>query len=126
MPVLRRADAHPDAPPRRPVFANSDLGTPFLDVKAEPIVETPIGPILTTFDFVPTDSGGTRLRALCAADSKRGKLMAPIIRREMSARFGVGLTHMADLASAEAAGVDATAPPMPSLRPAAEQIAGAA
>lgn len=40
VPVLRRADAHPDAPPRRPVFANRDLGTPFLDVKAEPIVET--------------------------------------------------------------------------------------
>ncbi|THD38017.1 MAG: hypothetical protein E7773_03335 [Sphingomonas sp.] len=39
VPVLRRADAHPDAPPRRPVFANSDLGTPFLDVKAAPIAE---------------------------------------------------------------------------------------
>jgi hypothetical protein len=38
VPVLRRADAHPDAPPRRPVFANRDLGTPFLDVKAEPEV----------------------------------------------------------------------------------------
>jgi len=42
VPVLRRADAHPDAPPRRPVFANSDLGTPFLDVKAEPFVEAPV------------------------------------------------------------------------------------
>jgi hypothetical protein len=39
VPVLRRADAHPDAPPRRPVFANRDLGTPFLEVKAEPVVE---------------------------------------------------------------------------------------
>ena len=38
VPVLRRADAHPDAPPRRPVFANRDLGTPFLDVHAEPRV----------------------------------------------------------------------------------------
>lgn len=28
-PVLRRADAHPDAPARRPIFAGSDLGTPF-------------------------------------------------------------------------------------------------
>ena len=27
-PVLRRADSHPDAPPRRPIFAGSDLGTP--------------------------------------------------------------------------------------------------
>lgn len=37
VPVLRRADAHPDAPPRRPLFANQDLGTPFLDVKAPPV-----------------------------------------------------------------------------------------
>jgi hypothetical protein len=35
VPVLRRADAHPDAPPRRPVFANRDLGTPFLEVTAD-------------------------------------------------------------------------------------------
>ncbi|MFM9827506.1 MAG: hypothetical protein ACKVOB_02020 [Sphingomonas sp.] len=33
-PSLRRADAHPDAPARRPVFAQRDLGTPFLEVKA--------------------------------------------------------------------------------------------
>lgn len=36
-PRVRRADAHPDAPPRRPVFAHRDLGTPFLDVRAAPI-----------------------------------------------------------------------------------------
>ncbi|HEX7851922.1 MAG TPA: hypothetical protein VF485_19475, partial [Sphingomonas sp.] len=35
VPVLRRADAHPDAPARRPVFANRDLGTPFLEVTAD-------------------------------------------------------------------------------------------
>lgn len=35
-PVLRRADSHPDAPPRRPLFANTDLGTPFLQVRAKP------------------------------------------------------------------------------------------
>ena len=34
VPVLRRADAHPDAPARRPLFAAQDLGTPFLDVRA--------------------------------------------------------------------------------------------
>ena len=38
-PRVRRADAHPDAPPRRPVFAHRDLGTPFLDVRAAPIPE---------------------------------------------------------------------------------------
>jgi hypothetical protein len=37
VPVLRRADAHPDAPARRPVFANEDLGTPFLEVRARPV-----------------------------------------------------------------------------------------
>ncbi|WP_390901750.1 hypothetical protein [Sphingomonas alpina] len=36
-PVLRRADAHPDAPARRPVYANQDLGTPFLEVRARPV-----------------------------------------------------------------------------------------
>jgi hypothetical protein len=37
VPVLRRADAHPDAPARRPVFANQDLGTPFLEVRARAV-----------------------------------------------------------------------------------------
>lgn len=39
VPVLRRADAHPDAPSRRPVFANRDLGTPFLEVRARQAIE---------------------------------------------------------------------------------------
>lgn len=42
MSALRRADAHPDAPPRQPVFANRDLGTPFLQVRAEPPVPVEI------------------------------------------------------------------------------------
>lgn len=33
-PVLRRADSHPDAPPRPPLRAMRDLGTPFLDIRA--------------------------------------------------------------------------------------------
>lgn len=33
-PVLRRADAHPDAPPRAPLLATRDLGMPFLEVTA--------------------------------------------------------------------------------------------
>ena len=33
-PVLRRADAHPDAPARAPLRAARDLGTPFLAVRA--------------------------------------------------------------------------------------------
>ncbi|HET8612962.1 MAG TPA: hypothetical protein VFL92_09380 [Sphingomonas sp.] len=31
---LRRADAHPDAPPRQPIHASRDLGEPFMDVGA--------------------------------------------------------------------------------------------
>lgn len=56
VPVLRRADAHPDAPARRPLFANSDLGTPFLDVRApvaltldetpEPVIVVPAAPVI--------------------------------------------------------------------------------
>ena len=33
-PIIRRADAHPDAPPRPPLLATRDLGTPFLEVRA--------------------------------------------------------------------------------------------
>lgn len=41
VPVLRRADAHPDAPARAPLFANRDLGVPFLEVRAPMPAETP-------------------------------------------------------------------------------------
>ncbi len=39
LPILRRADAHPDAPPRPPLLATRDLGRPFLEVRAaaEPV-----------------------------------------------------------------------------------------
>lgn len=33
---MRRADAHPDAPPRAPILAMRDLGAPFMDVAPEP------------------------------------------------------------------------------------------
>ncbi len=36
-PVLRRADAHPDAPARAPLNATRELGAPFLDVRATPV-----------------------------------------------------------------------------------------
>ncbi|KQM61538.1 MULTISPECIES: hypothetical protein [unclassified Sphingomonas] len=42
-PSVRRADAHPDAPPRPPVRAARDLGMPFLDpiVEGEPELDLP-------------------------------------------------------------------------------------
>ncbi len=62
VPVLRRADAHPDAPSRRPVFANRDLGTPFLEVRAphatDPAGPSPASPTLpqgTALDAIPDD-----------------------------------------------------------------------
>ena len=54
VPVIRRADAHPDAPPRQPLLATRDLGTPFLDIRAaepqeeveEPLtLALPVGPM---------------------------------------------------------------------------------
>lgn len=41
-PSVRRADAHPDAPPRQPVRATRDLGKPFLD---------PLDPVETEIDL---------------------------------------------------------------------------
>lgn len=49
VPVLRRADAHPDAPARRPLFANEDLGTPFLEVRA-PRQPAEIGEVIDESD----------------------------------------------------------------------------
>jgi hypothetical protein len=40
-PILRRADAHPDAPPRRPLMAE-ELGTPFLEVTAPKLKLAPV------------------------------------------------------------------------------------
>uniref|UniRef100_UPI0035CBD875 hypothetical protein n=1 Tax=uncultured Sphingomonas sp. TaxID=158754 RepID=UPI0035CBD875 len=51
-PVLRRADAHPDAPARRPLFANTDLGTPFLEVRARP-VHLGADDLASTIDVTP-------------------------------------------------------------------------
>jgi hypothetical protein len=39
IPVLRRGDAHPDAPARAPVLAMRDLGTPFLEITAASSVD---------------------------------------------------------------------------------------
>lgn len=35
VPVLRRADAHPDAPARAPLIATQELGVPFLEISAK-------------------------------------------------------------------------------------------
>jgi hypothetical protein len=44
---VRRADAHPDAPPRAPLLATRDLGTPFLEVTAARPDAEAIEPLFT-------------------------------------------------------------------------------
>lgn len=56
MPRLRRADAHPDAPARRPLSAARDLGTPFLEVRAERPVHRDAGDD-EVVEMVPVDAG---------------------------------------------------------------------
>jgi len=62
MPVLRRADAHPDAPPRPPLLATRDLGKPFLEVRA---AETKPAPSVDAFD-----SGAANVDEVDAAEEK--------------------------------------------------------
>jgi len=44
LPKLRRADAHPDAPARRPILAGLDLGRPFDEVDVDAPEEKPAEP----------------------------------------------------------------------------------
>jgi hypothetical protein len=53
-PVIRRADAHPDAPPRPPLLATRDLGSPFRDPAPEPIVAKP-RPVIPAEQPLPAD-----------------------------------------------------------------------
>ena len=49
-PRLRRADAHPDAPSRRPLVAGLDLGEPFIEIEQEiPAAPEPWGHDLPRF-----------------------------------------------------------------------------
>jgi len=69
VPVLRRADAHPDAPPRRPVFANRDLGTPFLEVTADSPPSSP--------RFAPQSSPMSVADAMTLAPAATGERAIP-------------------------------------------------
>lgn len=66
IPVLRRADAHPDAPSRRPVFAHRDLGTPFLEVRARHVSADDFGEEPDV--AAPLPLGGTDLQFDVAVD----------------------------------------------------------
>jgi hypothetical protein len=54
-PIIRRADAHPDAPPRPPLLATRDLGTPFLEVRAADNDGDPLDEVqLSSEDIFPS------------------------------------------------------------------------
>ena len=67
IPVLRRADAHPDNPARRPLFAKSDLGTPFLDVRA---------PVALTLEAAPDPEAKEAL--ISEAESMEVAVLPPV------------------------------------------------
>ncbi len=50
---LRRADRHPDAPVRKPIFASRDLGSPFMEIGAfaPPPADEPAEPAILDGDF---------------------------------------------------------------------------
>ncbi|AUW60359.1 hypothetical protein C1T17_15290 [Sphingobium sp. SCG-1] len=62
VPVLRRADAHPDAPPRRPIFASEDFGGAqiFAAAASAPVAEREDALSITSMadalDFVDEDA----------------------------------------------------------------------
>ena len=59
---LRRADAHPDNPARRPLIAGRELGEPFdellLDVPAEPVARPEPEPVVAIQAPAPVAAGG--------------------------------------------------------------------
>lgn len=55
-PVVRRADAHPDAPPRPPLLATRDLGTPFLEVRARGLKHEAVAAPLAISELEPAAS----------------------------------------------------------------------
>jgi hypothetical protein len=106
VPVLRRSDAHPDAPARAPVLAMRDLGTPFLEVTARSSVEAVAAePVeqplpadldlpLAAFDphALPPQIVSTPVRPLFRVDEASGEdaaavLLTPQIRAGFAAPF---------------------------------------
>jgi hypothetical protein len=65
-PVLRRADAHPDAPSRRPILAGVDLGRPFDDL---PVGEQETWDGLPEEEEQPGDDLDTTEESFSAADT---------------------------------------------------------
>lgn len=103
VPVLRRADAHPDHPARRPIRAMEDLGTPLPD--GEP---RPRRPILVGREH------GQPMPMRAAADAP---IPAPIVERTLPADLDTPLAVL-DPAAIPAAPREPVRPVAPLARPA--------
>lgn len=81
-PSVRRADAHPDAPPRPPVRADRDLGTPFLDAPVATVAPDGERPLPRDLD---TPMAMFDPEALPAAPAAPTPTVKPLFRPETAA-----------------------------------------
>lgn len=82
LPVLRRADAHPDAPARRPLRADRDFGVPF----------PPVLPTTRTFDVAGVTAPAVRSAPTVAPAPERAlptDLDEPLFAYDSGAFLGV-------------------------------------
>ncbi|WP_404334204.1 hypothetical protein AB2M62_12610 [Sphingomonas sp. MMS12-HWE2-04] len=110
-PVVRRADAHPDAPPRPPLLATRDLGDPFFEAAAAP------APVDVSVDKVDADRTfvARPLGAAEAAESAGKPLGAPVPKRAEAPRPIGPVANL--LVGEEPAEVDTVAPATPPAPP---------
>lgn len=111
-PSVRRADAHPDAPPRPPVRAARDLGTPFLDPVASPEPEVELPRDLNT-PMAMFDPEALPMVPAAPPPTVRPLFRPPVIEAEPVAEIE---PEPAGPAAVEA--IDEPAPPAPAPQPA--------
>lgn len=110
MPVLRRADAHPDAPPRRPILASSDLGlhTPFVQPES-PFVESAITESPEEAATPPMEEVARPVvePAVAQAEPRAARLPSPALEQlsvaELMQRIERGFARRRDVPPAEPA-----------------------
>lgn len=81
LPKLRSGDAHPDAPPRRPISANTDfaIGVPEPEVEAvEPVAEEAVPAVVSEPAPVETAEVASMVERLEAAVSARQEQLAKL------------------------------------------------
>lgn len=116
VPSVRRADAHPDAPPRAPVMAARDLGKPFLDVTAPE--EEPERPLPRDLDLPMAAFDPMALPAVPVAPPPSVK---PLFRQPESARASHTPFEETGIGSEPAASRTVAEPTVPALLARLEQ-----